>query len=234
MGFRCKCWRNDYSARKSDCVRFRSASLRSGGTAESAVATRVVSLASQQADSRCERAAQAGRKCRLRMGRIDHAVYHERIASPGNVVETSAKRQVVAKKMKPFFQLQVQRKIVGETLRPRFPDQLLLIVDFVERESGARFHRVGDFRLMKDGERKKRQISPREKAVGRVPRIRTRLLRGKNWTIDVEVERLIRARTGSCVGAHQRISLVEVAPQRDLEGVVVILPRVEKDEISRG
>src|SRR5579872_1326768 len=126
MGFRCKCWRTLYRL-KSDRVRFRSTLLRFGGTAQAAVATRVVLLPAQQADSRGERPAQAGRKRGLRMRCVDHAVYHIRITTASNVIEATTQCQVVTKKVKAFFQLQVHREIFRETLRPGFPNQLLLI-----------------------------------------------------------------------------------------------------------
>ncbi len=57
-------------------------------------------------------------------------------------------------------------------------DELLLIGEFVEGESGADFHGVRDFELMNDREMEEGKISPGKEAVGSIPRIRPGLLRG--------------------------------------------------------
>src|SRR4051812_7937354 len=57
------------------------------------------SLLSQEADPRSEGAALACRKRGLRMACVDHAVDYIRIATPGDVIEATAHRQIVAQEI---------------------------------------------------------------------------------------------------------------------------------------
>src|SRR5215469_11424190 len=110
------------------------------------------------------------------MGWVDDAIHYEGIAAASDVVEAAAESQVVAEEVESLFELQVQREVIGEALGTGRADQRLLIGEFVEGESGAGFHRVGDFELVNDRQAEERHVSPGEEAVGGVPGIRAGLL----------------------------------------------------------
>ena len=124
---------------------------------------------------------------------IDDAVDDVGIAAAGDVVEAAANCQVVAEEVKAFFELQVQGEIAGKTLRAGRADELLLVGEKVEGESGAGFQGIGEFELVDDRQLEERKDTPGEEAVGSVPGIRARLLRAENGIVDIEVESLIGA-----------------------------------------
>ena len=86
--------------------------------------------------------------------------------------------QVVAEEVEAFFELEVEGEIFGKALGAGRADELLLVVEQVEGESGAGFEGVGDFELMNDGELEERKVSPGEETVGSVPGIRARAAGG--------------------------------------------------------
>ncbi len=98
-----------------------------------------------------------------------------------------------------------------------FADELLLVGEFVERESGAGFHGVCDFETMNDRQTEKREVSPGEKAVRGIPRIRTGLLGAEDIVVDVEIERLVGSCAGTGIGAHEHVGFAEITAERDLE-----------------
>src|ERR1051326_743482 len=98
---------------------------------------------------------------------VDDVVDHEGIAASGDVVKSAAQGEIVAEKVKAFFQLQVEGEIFGETLGAGSADQLLLGVEEAEGKSGAGFDRVGELHLVDDGEVEEGHVSPGEKAVDR-------------------------------------------------------------------
>ena len=163
---------------------------------------------------------------------IDDAVDHEGIAASGNVIEPAADSEVIVEQVKTLFELKIQRKIIGKALGARFAQKLHLVVQEIERESGAGFHRIGDFELVKDGKREQGEISPGKKAVGSVPGIGSGLLRAENRVVDVEVEDLIGAGTGAGVGAHHHVSFAEVAAQGNLESVIGVVASVLENEVA--
>src|SRR5579872_337449 len=126
--------------------------------------------------------------------RIDDVVDDIRVAAPGDVVEAPAHRQIVAHQVKTLFKLRVQREVVGITFGAGRADELLLRVEQAEGESGAGLDRVGEFGFVQNRQLEKWNVSPREKAIRRVPRIRPGLLAAENWIVNVEVERLIGTR----------------------------------------
>jgi len=82
------------------------------------------------------------------------------------------------------------------------------------------------------GNTEERKISPGEKSIGRIPRVRTGLLRAEDWVVDVEIESLIGAGSRASVSAHDRIGVAKVVTKRDLKGVVVVLASVAENEIA--
>src|ERR1700758_927107 len=151
-------------------------------------------LFSQEADARGEGAALASPEGRRGMAGIDDAVDVEGIATSGDIVEAPAEGEIVAQEAKAFFQLHVEGKISREAVSSGGADELLLIGEFIEGESGARFDGIRDFHLMNDGQFEEGEISPRQEAVGCIPRIWTGQLRAKKIAVDVEVESLIGVR----------------------------------------
>ena len=87
----------------------------------------------------------------MRVRGVEDVFDYEGIAAGGDVVEASAEGEIVAEEVEAFFQLQVEGKIFGETLGAGLADELLLVGEEIERESGAGFERVSDFELMNDG-----------------------------------------------------------------------------------
>ena len=168
------------------------------------------------------------------MGGVDHAVDYIWIAAAGDVVESSAKSEVVAEEMEALFQLEIQRQVFGEAMLSGFADELLLVGELAEGESGAGFHGVGDFKAMDDRQIEKWKVSPGEEAVRRIPRIRAGLLRAEDVVVDVEIERLVGSCAGTSVGAHEHVGFAEIAAESDLERVVVIVARVLQDEVAAG
>src|SRR5579872_144334 len=189
-------------------------------------------FAAQEADSGCEAAALAGAEGGLRVGRVDDAVDYEGIAAAGDVVEAAAEGEVVSEEVKAFFELQVEREIIGEALGTGRADELLLVVEKAEGESGAGFEGVGDFELMNDGQLEEGQVSPGEEAVGSVPGKGAGLLRAEDGAVDVEIESLIGAGTRAGVGAHERVIFTEVVTEGELEGGVVIVARVLEEVVG--
>ena len=102
-------------------------------------------FAAEEADTGGEGAAFAGGEGGLRMRSVEDVVDYERIAAASDVVETTAEGEIVAEKMKAFFKLQVEGDVVRKTLGAGFANELLLVGEEIERESGAGFERVGDF-----------------------------------------------------------------------------------------
>src|SRR5579862_9028680 len=86
--------------------------------------------------------------------------------------------------------------------------------------------------MMNDGQAKKRNIAPRYKTVRSIPRKRPRLLCAEERTIDVEIEYLVGACTGSGIRSADQIILSEASPQRELDRMVVILACVLQDEVA--
>src|SRR5579862_2583282 len=197
-------------------------------TAEAAVATRAawLLLPAEQADAAGEGAAFAGGEGGAGMSGIDHVIDDEGITAASNVVEAAAQGQVVAEKMEPLFELQVQRDYVGIALCAGRTDELLLVGEQVVGESGAGFERIGDFELVEDGKFEEREVSPGKKAVGSVPGVGAGLLGAKDGTVDIEVEGLTGVGAGAGVGAHQHVTPAEVVAQADLQGLVVVGARV--------
>jgi len=114
-------------------------------------------LAAQQADTRGESATLAGGESGERVReRIDGAVDDIRVAAPGDVVESTAQRQVVPEKVKAFFGLQVQGEVERESFRAGRADEFLLGAEKAEGKSGTGFQRVGKFELVDDGELEER------------------------------------------------------------------------------
>ena len=70
-------------------------------------------------------------------------------------------------------------------------DELLLVGELAEGKSGAGLHGIGDFKAMDDRQLEEMEVSPGEKAVGRIPRIRAGLLGAEDVVVDVEIERLV-------------------------------------------
>jgi len=124
---------------------------------------------------------------------VDYVVHHVRIAAAGDVVEASTQGPIVVEEMEFLFELHVQGEVIRKSFRTGLSNEFMLIVQKAERKSGAGFHGIGDFELVKDGKREQRKISPGKKAVGSVPEIRAGLLRTKLRIIDIEVEDLIGA-----------------------------------------
>ena len=139
---------------------------------------------------------------------------------------------MVVEEMEAFFELEVERKIVGKALRAGCAEELLLVGESAERESGAGFEGVGDFELVNDREIEEGKVSPGEEAVGGVPGIGTGFLRAEDRIVDAEVEDLIGAGTGASVGAHQHVAFAEVVAEGDLEAVVAVVTGVLEDEVA--
>ena len=192
------------------------------------------SLSAQEPDSGGEGAAFAGGEGGLGVGEgIDDVVDYVGIAAAGDVVEAAAQRQIVSEKVKAFFELEVEREILGETLCAGRADELLLIGEKIVWESGAGFCGVGDFELMDYGKFEQREISPGEKTVRSIPGIRAGLLRAEDGTVDIEVEGLIGAGAGASVGAHDHVGFAEVVAKSELEGLVMIVATCSEERSRR-
>ena len=176
----------------------------------------------------------AGGECGEWVGGIDDAVDYVGIAAAGDVIEAAAEGQVVAEEMEAFFELQVEGEVVGEAVGAGLADELLLVVEEAEGESGAGFHRVGEFELMDYGQLEEREISPGEEAVGSVPGIGAGLLGAEDRAVDVEVERLIGAGAGAGVGTHDHVAFAKAVAERNLEGVVAVVACVLEEEVAVG
>ena len=167
-------------------------------------------FAAEEADAGGEGAAFAGGKGGLKVGGVEDVVDYERIAAASDVAEAAAEGKIVAEEMKAFFELQVEGDVVREALCAGFANELLLVGEEIERESGASFEGVGDFELMDDGKLEQRKVSPGEEAVGSVPGIGTRLLGTEDGVVNVEIQSLIAVGAGASVGAHEHVSFAEV------------------------
>src|SRR5579871_6915396 len=116
---------------------------------------------------------------------IDDIVHGIRVTASCDVVEAAAQGEIVAHQMEALFKLRVQREVVGITFGAGRADELLLRVEQAEWESGAGFDRVGEFGFVEDRKLEKRNVSPGEKAIRSVPRIRPGLLAAENRIVHV-------------------------------------------------
>lgn len=112
------------------------------------------------------------------MGGVDDVVDDEGIAAAVDVVEAAAQGQVVSEEVEAFFELQVEGEVIGEAFGAGRADELLLIVEKAEGESGAGFGGVCDFELMDHGQLEEGQISPRRGSGWECPRERGRVVAG--------------------------------------------------------
>src|SRR5579863_7742659 len=113
----------------------------------------------EEADAGCEGAAIVTAESQ-ELGRVDVGVDDDWIRGAGDVVETTAQRPIVAKKMKALFQVQIQSEISREAIRPGRSVEQLLIVEDVEGESGARFGGIGEIQFVNDGKSEKGKKTP--------------------------------------------------------------------------
>ena len=128
--------------------------------------------------------------------------------------------------MESLFDVGVQREPRGETARTRGLDDLLLIVDDVERESGADLAGIGEVETLHE-----RKQAVGEKTIGSVPRVGTRLLGTELRVIDVEVEDLAAASMGADVRGGDHVAVSKGAACADLKPVIVILPCIGQREL---
>src|ERR1700724_109241 len=191
-------------------------------------------FSAQEADAGGEGAAFAGGEGGLRMRSVEDVIDYERIAAAADVVEATAEGEIVAEEMKALFELEVEGDIVRKALCAGFANELLLVGEEIERESGAGFERVGDFELMDDGKLEQRKVSPGKESVGSVPEIGARLLGTEDGVVNVEIESLIAVGAGAGVGAHEHVSFAEVVAERNLQAVVTIFTCVLEEVISVG
>ena len=126
-------------------------------------------------------------------------------------------------KVETLFELDVQGEVVGKPLGSGSADKLLLIVQRAERKSACGPLPCMQLELVNDRELEQRRVSPRQKAVRRIPGIGTWLLRTEDRIVDVEIERLIRASARTRVGRHQHVTFVEVSSNADLECFVAVV-----------
>src|SRR3954471_23054079 len=194
---------------------------------------REVLLFSQKPNSRRECAALARVESWRRMADwVDHIVDHIGIAAPADVVESATNCKMVPQQMKAFFELHIEREIKWKALRAGSADELLLRIQQAVGKSRASFQRVRQLCFVQDRQLEKRSVSPGQKTVGRVPRIRPWLLGAEHRIIHIKVESLI----GSCrrmrVRPHHAIRLVKAVSQRDLKRGVAVVPRVLQQEYS--
>src|SRR6266568_4376668 len=119
--------------------------------------------------------------------------------------------------MESLFKVQVEREVLWKTMHPRRLNQLLLGVDHREGETGAGFARVADIKAFDQG-----QPSPRNEAIGSVPRIRPRDLWADGQIVEGIVKHLVRSRTGAGVRGGDDIALAECPAQVKLESVITV------------
>jgi len=164
------------------------------------------------------------------LGRVDVVIHDVGVGVVGDVVEAAAQDPEVSEEVEALFELEIEGEVFGEALRTGQADELLLIVGYVEGESGAGFEGVGDFGVVNDGKFDERYVSPGKEAVGSVPGIGTRKLWAEQWIVEVEVESLIGLGVGAGVGAHQHIAFAEVVAEDEFDGFIAIVTGVFEDE----
>src|SRR5208282_407582 len=191
------------------------------------------SLPAQEANARSEGAALKGAEGE-ELWRVDVAIDDNRVAVTGDVIEAAAQFPEISEEMEALLEEKVQRKIIGEAARSGRANQLLLIVGYVERDSSARLHRIGDLCSVDDGQLEERHISPGQEAIRGIPGVRAGLLRTEQRVVDAEVENLIRVQAGAGVGAHQHVAFPEVVPEAYFKGVVAVVARIFENEVAAG
>src|SRR5215469_145616 len=144
----------------------------------------------------------------------------------GDVIESSAQGPIKSGGVKALLKSQVQPFIGGKAVGARGANNLLLVIDRGERETGVYFERVGHIKAANEGKN-----APGNKPVGYIPRIRPGHLRAEREIVQRIVEHLVRGCAGAHVRAEEGITLAEGAPQADLEGIVMILARVFEQEV---
>ena len=111
-------------------------------------------------------------------GGIDVVVDDEGVLAIGDVVETGAQRPVEPEKMKPLFDVEIQRGVIGEANLAGESDELLLEVDDVIGIAGAPIEGVIEFEGVNPGQAERRS-APGLDAVRRIPRKRPSELRAE-------------------------------------------------------
>src|SRR5215469_7959743 len=134
-------------------------------------------LTAEEADSRGKGAPLARGEGWLRVRGVDHAIDDVGVAAAGDVVETSAQSPIVVEEVEFLFELHVQREVKRIALGADLPLNVQLIGELCEGKAGPGFGGISKFELVKDREAEEGKISPGEKTIGSVPRVRARLLR---------------------------------------------------------
>src|SRR5258708_17192146 len=126
------------------------------------------------------------------VGGVEVVVDVDPVFAASDVVEAAADGPVIAEGVESFFDVCVQREPHGEATRAWGLDELLLIIDDVEGESGADLGGIGEIEAFHE-----REQAVGEEAVRSVPRVGTELLGAELRVVDVEVEDLV----GTIAGA---------------------------------
>src|SRR5690348_14863255 len=147
----------------------------------------------------------------------------------GNVIESAAQRPVIAEGMEAFFDVRVEYEPGWEATGARRFEELLLIVDDVVGEAGAKFGGVGEVEALDQ-----RKQAVREESIGSIPGIRAGLLRTELRIVDAEVEDLIAAGAGADVRTGNVVTVAEGVTRGNLDAVVVILAGIQENEVAVG
>src|SRR6266536_296209 len=127
--------------------------------------------------------------------------------------------------MESLFKVQVEREVLGKTMRPWRLNQLSLGVDHRKGEPGTGFAGVADIEAFEQG-----QPSPGNEAIGSVPGIRSGDLRADGQIIEGIVEHLVGSRTGASVRGGNDVALAECAAQVNLESVIAVAASILQKE----
>src|SRR5208282_2293662 len=146
-------------------------------------------------------------------GGIDVVVDDEGVLAIGDVIETGAQGPFEPEKMKPLFDVEIQRGVIGEADLAGQADKLLLEVDNVVGIAGAPVEGVIEFEGVNPGQTERRG-APGLDAVRRVPGKRPSELRTEKGYIESGIQNRIRASLRARVRKKQRIAL----PQGVAEG----------------
>src|SRR5262249_17823783 len=144
-----------------------------------------------------------------------------RILMISDVVEAAPQGKVKTERIKAFFQMQVERKVIRETMSAWWLDQLLLATDHGEGKTSAKFRGVGSVEAFDQ-----RQQAPGDHAVGSIPRIGPRNLRAQDQIVERIVENLVRSRTRASVRRRHDITFAKWMSQINSQRVKAVLARI--------
>jgi len=157
-----------------------------------------------------------------------HVVVHRRGVGPiGDVVESRPQRPQESEQANAPLQLQVQRKILGETPGAWSTYELLVLVHQAEGKSVAPIERISEIELPGQG-----HPTPGEKAIRRIPGERPARLRAEQQAINAEVKDSVGVGPRARVRSEDHVAALESVARRNLHGVVAVLLQTFQPEIA--